>query len=350
MMFLVACLEVVTIIITVSSLSRVVVGSTMDPIPGESNLYNTYNGTAAPFPGNETQPILPTTTNSPNPDDLLFRNLLAAEWVIFSFYQQGVEAFTPSNFTDAGFKPTTWSRIAEIRDNEAGHLLIFQNALSSSSIKPGPCKYDFGFGTDVTDYLVLQTVIEETSMAFLTGLILQAKARSSKAALVAIAEVETRHLTWALIDVWGANPFAGPADTAFPYANQILDITNLFIVPGSCPDANPVYPYPRQNLPQVSYVKGKTPLAPGSNVTFTFRDAANVPSFRKDRNYYAVFFHGLVSVSVHYDTATNSSVVPKELDNKGMVLAVIADREGAPTKKSVLAGPLVILLQPPGLF
>lgn len=148
--------------------------ATAVPIPGESDLYNSYNGTAAPYPGNQTGPILPTANGTGNPDDLLFRNLLAAEWVIFSFYQQGVETFTPSDFTNAGFQPSTWSRIAEIRDNEAGHLLIFQNQLSNASIKPGPCVYDFGFGKDVGSYLALQTVIEVSSMAFLTGLILQA--------------------------------------------------------------------------------------------------------------------------------------------------------------------------------
>lgn len=323
--------------------------ATAVPIPGESDLYNSYNGTAPPYPGNQTGPILPITNGTGYSDDLLFRNLLAAEWVIFSFYQQGVEAFTPSNYTDAGFQQSTWSRIAEIRDNEAGHLLIFQNQLSNASIKPGPCAYDFGFGNDVESYLVLQTIIEVSSMAFLTGLILQAQQPTSKAALLSIAAVESRHLTWGLIDTWGVDPFGGPAETIFPYANQILDITNRFVVPNSCPEQNPIYPYPRQNLPQLSYAESSQPLAPGSNITFTYVNASHVPAFQEDRTYYAVFFHGLVNLSVEFDPHTNSSVVPKEFENKGIILAVIADAEGAPQEDSVVAGPLVILLQPPGL-
>ncbi|KAG0570087.1 hypothetical protein KC19_6G137600 [Ceratodon purpureus] len=102
------------------------------PVPGESTVYSTYDGIAASFPGNElTAPILPTTRGPAGADDLLFQNLLSAEWAVFSFYQQGVEAFTSSNFTDAGFPNTTYSRITEIRDNEAGHLLIFQEQISN---------------------------------------------------------------------------------------------------------------------------------------------------------------------------------------------------------------------------
>lgn len=320
------------------------------PVPGESTIYNTYDGIAAPFPGNQTAPILPTSTGPPAPDDLLFQNLLAAEWVIFSFYQAGVEAFTASDFTTAGFPNTTFSRIAEIRDNEAGHLLIFQEQLSDRVIKPGPCKYDFGFGNSPAAFLVLQTLIEVSSMAFLTGLVLPAKLDAHKSALVAIAQVETRHLTWGLIDIWNVDPFGGPSDTVYPYANQILEVTNQFIVPGSCPAANPPYPYPGQNLPQLSETTGSATLLPGSPITFKYSNASHVPSFEAGKHYYAVFFHGLVSVSVPFDPATNSSTIPKEFEEKGIVMAVIADRKGAPTLESVLAGPMIILLQPPGLL
>lgn len=177
----------------------------------------------------------------------------------------------------------------------------------------------------------------------------QAKEPASKAALVAIAEVESRHLTWGLIDVWGANPFGGPADTVFPYANQILEITNRFVVPGSCPPPNPVYPYPRQNLPQLEFPDANTPVTPGSPITFTYSNSSHVPTFKQGRTYYAVFFHGLLTVSVEFDTERSSAVIPKEFENKGIVLAVIAEAEGAKSAKEVLAGPLIIVLQPAGI-
>jgi hypothetical protein len=101
------------------------------PVPGESLLYNEYDGKAAPFPGNISSPIAATTEGPPGPDDELFQNLLSAEWAIFNFYQQGVEAFNESSFTALGHPNTTYQRIFEIRDNEAGHLRIFQDRFST---------------------------------------------------------------------------------------------------------------------------------------------------------------------------------------------------------------------------
>ncbi|MCJ1454570.1 hypothetical protein MMC28_004923 [Mycoblastus sanguinarius] len=318
--------------------------SNFGPIPGESNYYNDYRGVAAPFPANDSSAIPAVSNGSAGPDDLLFQNLLSAEWAIYSFYQQGVEAFTADDFTDAGYPNTTYDRIQEIRDNEAGHLRIFQDQISNSSLKPGSCKYDYGFH-DVTTYLAIQTVLEISSMAFLTGLVLEAQTNASKGALLAIAETETRHEAWSLIDIWKANPFGGPSDTAFPYANQILDFTNVFIIPDSCPAQNPTYPYPRQNLPQISYNPNTTTLLPGSDITFIYKNATNVPAFSADQDYYAVFFHGLDTISVPYNLTSNSSVIPSEFEQKGLIIAVIADEVDAPTEDSVVAGPLFIMEQ-----
>ena len=138
------------------------------PIPGQSSLYSTYDGTAAPFPANFTGAIVNTTSGPPGADDLLFQNLLAAEWIIFSFYPQGVEAFSTASFVEAGFPSTTYERIHQIRDNEAGHLRILQDQISTNSVKPGPCQYNFPFEKPVS-YLVLQTIIEISSLAVVTG-------------------------------------------------------------------------------------------------------------------------------------------------------------------------------------
>jgi hypothetical protein len=81
------------------------------------------------------------TTNGPTgPDDVLWQNLLSAEWIVFNFYQQGIEKFNQTSFTAAGFTNTTYQTLMSIRDNEAGHLRLFQDLISSTSVKPGPCK------------------------------------------------------------------------------------------------------------------------------------------------------------------------------------------------------------------
>lgn len=315
------------------------------PIPGESPIYSSYTGIEAPWPGNTTGAILPTTTTTPpGTDDLLFQNLLSAEWIIFSFYQQGVERFNASSFTAAGFPNTTYAAIREIRNNEAGHLRIFQNQISGASVKPGPCRYEFPF-VDAASYLALQTVIEVSSMAFLTGLELQARSDLARGALVAIASTETRHNTWSLINNWKSSPFAGPSDTYFPYANQILDYTNSWVVNGSCPVENPVYPSPRQGLPRLSAAGAKS-VQPGAYVTLSVSGGEKPLRFEKNQEYYAVFFHGLLNISVPLDMRTMCVQVPAALEPKGIFEVVLATEEGAPTDDSVVAGPLVLLEDP----
>ena len=315
------------------------------PIPAESSYYSDYNGTAPPFPGNYSQPVPPSKKGPPGPDDVLFQNLIQAEWAIYAFYQYGVETFSPEAFVKAGYPPQTYQRIVEIRDNEAGHARLFGEAISSTSVKPALCKYQFGI-TSATAYLAAHTVIEISSMAFLTGLILQAQLDTSKAALIAIAETESRHEAWGLIDIWRQSPFSGPVDTAFPYANEILDTTKMFIVPGSCPKGNPDYPIPSQNLPALSFLQNSTTLAPGSPITFVFADKDNQPKFKPGKDYYAVYFHGLLNITEPFDTKTQKSKIPKEFEAKGLFLAVISDTPGAPELNSVKAGPLIIVEQP----
>lgn len=121
-----------------------------------------------------------------------------------------------------------------------------------------PCKYEFGFNKTTPDLPRLQVYIEVSSMAFLTGLSRQANLTISKSALMAISQVETSHNIWSLLNVFNTSPFSDPADTVYPYANQILDTTNAFVVPGSCPKANPVYPNPRQGLPLLAFSKNST--------------------------------------------------------------------------------------------
>lgn len=320
--------------------------SSYGPIPGESRTYVDYNKTAVPFPGNITGAILPTESGPAGPDDLLFQNLLSAEWAIFDFYQQGVDAFDSSSFTKVGKPNTTYDCIMQIRDNEAGHLRIFQDSISATSVKPGACTYDFGFKGNAALWLDLQVSLEVISMAFLTGLVREAKTADTMSALVAIGEVESRHNTWALIDVWNMNPFSGPSDTVFPYANEILDLTRQYIVRGSCPAANPMYPLPRQNLPATTAVVEKEK----DLVKFEFTDPYNQPDWyseQRDRQYYAVYYHGVHNITKPFDTKSNTSAYPTEFDaGEGLIIAVIANEVGAPNLDSVVAGPALIIEQP----
>ncbi|KAK5652885.1 hypothetical protein OQA88_9551 [Cercophora sp. LCS_1] len=326
---------------------------TYGPIPGESDIYNYYWGTDRPFPGNITDPIFPTKNGPPGVDDWTWQNLLSAEWIIFEFYQRAIDIFTAQDFVKAGMPENTLQRIMEIRNNEAGHLRIFQNQISPTSVKPGACKYNFPF-KDPVAFMALMTVLEISSMAFLTGLVQQPKISGGKGAMLAIAEVETRHESWALIEIWKADPFGGPSDTIFPYANEVLDTTNAFIIPGSCPPENPEFPHPRQKLPALSAGKDTVSLTPGSRISLDFTDPHNQPFFHDYTQYFAVFFHGVLNVSVPIDTRRWPQeeiwvTIPEHFETKGVIVACVANKPGAPTKETIVAGPGIILEQPHAL-
>lgn len=323
---------------------------TYGPVPGEDPIFNTYWGKAPTWPGNLTDAILPTKKGAPGVDDQVWQNLLAAEWIIFSFYQQAVEMFNESSFIAAGYPNTTYKRVQEIRNNEAGHLRIFQNQISETSVKPGACKYNFPYN-DPVSFLALGTVLEISSMAFLTGLVQQVKLDNAKGAMLAIAETETRHEVWALMDIWKVNPLGGPSDTVFPYANEVLSSTSNLVVPGSCPKENPEYPTPSQHLPALSASKDTKSLAPGATIELAFNDPKNQPKFAKGKQYYAVFFHGMANETVPIDTCdwpakSIQVTIPAKFEEKGVIAAVVADTPGAPTKETIVAGPGIILEQP----
>lgn len=347
--YLISSLAILAQAVALPATSQAQLKSAVNAVPGESSLFRNYQGKKTPLASNYTKFIPATGSGPKSPDDLLFQNLLSAEWVIYSLYQEAVELFSPSNFTKLGLPNNTYERIAEIRDNEAGHIRIFQDQISNNSAKPGPCKYGFGFENtkSAQEFLAIQVFIEVASMAFLTGLSNQADLNVSKSALMAIGQIESRHNTWALIDVWNTDPFSGPVDTVYPYANQILELTNQFILPGSCPSQNPVYPSPRQHLPTLSFNTTTTKATPGSTLEFVFSDQDNQPKFDDGKDYYVVFYHGLNIVSVPYDPKKNTAVIPKEFDtNAGIIMASIADEVDAPTESSVVSGPLIILAQP----
>jgi hypothetical protein len=186
---------------------------------------------------------------------------------------------------------------------------------------------------------------------------------------MAIAQVETRHETRSLIENWRGSPFVGPAATAFPYANQILDITNAWIEPGSCPAANPESPFPRQELLRLSVIGSDnvTSVQPGAEIVLSVQNqkggdhssnSSGVETFGAEKQYYAVFFHGLLNISVPIEFSSDASAsasasfrvtVPADLEARGVFEAVLANEEGAPRAESVVAGPLVLLEDLAGL-
>jgi len=59
-----------------------------------------------------------------------------------------------------------------------------------------------------------------------------------------------------------------------------------------------------------------------------------------------VFFHGTVNITKPFDTKTHKTMIPAEIEAKGIFLAVISDAPGAPSIDTVKAGPWIVTEQP----
>jgi hypothetical protein len=112
---------------------------------------------------------------------------------------------------------------------------------------------------------------------------------------------------------------------------------------------NPVYPNPRQSLPLLAFSKNGTTARPGSKIRFMFLDADNQPRFEDENEYYAVFYHGLDTVSVPFDRKTNSSTIPERFDSESSIIMVEIANAGCAHGGELVAGPLIILEQPESL-
>lgn len=337
------------------------------PIVGQYEPYNKARGPELPTPGDLTGATPAKTGGPATDDDILYQQLMAAEWSVVNFYPRAVEIFKADDFTQLGFPNTTYDRIQEIRNNEIGHvnimagvnfdilrkatsiLIPYLQLISDDAVKPGPCNYTHNF-TSPVEFLAMQTTIEAGGTAFLPGLISEADTKDGQSTLAALTEVEIRHNSWSLIDIWKSNPFSGPADTRYPYPLQILSGTGGFIVPGSCPEENPPFPRPEIVKRVMAIDRTKSKGRPGEEIELSFPVPQLQPQFEDGKEYFAVFFHALSNITCAYDVQKKTATVPDAFDKeKGVIIVVIADEPGAPDEDSVIAGPLLMLQQPASL-
>lgn len=286
-------------------------------------------------------------------DAVLFQNLLSAEWIVQDFYQQGVEYFNQSAFTEAGYANNTLSRLTEILQNENGHLAIFEAAIPPGATKPGKCQYDYGFKDSSLNstqqaqlYMALVSAIELGSMAYLTGLAQSTDTATGLATVMGIISAETRHLTWVSSAILPDGPFIGPSDTVYPYATQILSNTKQFIN-GSCPAENPTYPMGDQLLPKLSYNSSTSTVQQGGFIDITFRPATHGDqgplSLKKGDNISAVFFHSLwnYTVPIAIDDATVlRAQIPNLTSWSGELIIALTNKTTIEKAEDVIAGPL----------
>jgi len=228
--------------------------------------------------------------------------------------------------------------------------------------KPGKCKYNYGFQeantlvTQAQTYMALVSVIELGSMAYLTGLAQNSSTAAGLATIMGVISAETRHLTWVNSAVLAGDPFAGPSDTVYPYATQILSNTKQFVIDGSCPSGNPTYPIGDQLLPKLSPANTSM-IQEGGFIDLTFKNASHgdhsPPSLKTGDNISVVFFHSLWNYTVPI-TVDDPSVLRAQIPNitswSGELIVTLTDQQSIQKAKDVIAGPLQIELDSPLLI
>jgi hypothetical protein len=100
-----------------------------------------------------------------------------------------------------------------------------------------------------------------------------------------------------------------------------LRIQCIHMPTSSCPSQNPIYLNPNQGLPTLDFQRNTTSAgAPGSLINFIFPDANNQPCFAVDKEYFAVFFHGINNITMPFDVNRRSSIIPDAFDtNAGLI-------------------------------
>lgn len=288
-------------------------------------------------------------------DQLLFQNLLAAEWIVDSMYASGLQHFTQSDFTAAGYPNNTYAQLESVYQNENGHLRLFERAIDENVIKPGRCNYSYGFEqisnkTEAAQiYMNIVSEVEIGSMAYLTGLAHQAEQVETLYTIMGTISAETRHLTYVNGQVLVVGNFVGPTDTIYPFPLQLLSVTKQFIVPNSCPHDNPPYPSPDQNLPKLLLdIKRSNIQSKNGNLTLS---ALLTDSQAKD-DLHVVFFQSVFNYTEKVTSLGNNTYqvnIPTLTSDKGNLIVALSNTSHVTKKEDIIAGPLEIQLGVPFL-
>ncbi|PWN36508.1 uncharacterized protein FA14DRAFT_175820 [Meira miltonrushii] len=306
----------------------------------------TYGQSTFPAPSNPAEV---------SADQILFQNLLAAEWIVDSMYTSGLAFFTQSDFTSAGYPNNTYDQLQSVYQNENGHLKLFERAIDSNVVKPGRCNYSYGFEhianktEAVRVYMNIVSEVEIGSMAYLTGLAHQAEEVETLYTIMGTISAETRHLTYVNGQVLNVGDFVGPTDTIYPFPLQLLSVTKQFIVPNSCPAENPPYPSPDQDLPKLSIdIKKSKIQSKNGSLTLT----ADLKDTQSKNDLSVIFFQSVFNYTERATSLGNNIFqvsIPNLTSDKGNLIVALSNTSDVTKKEDIVAGPLEIQLGVPFL-
>jgi rubrerythrin len=155
---------------------------------------------------------------------------LTLEHLEATFYRQGQEDFSASDFEDAGYSEQAYEFFNLIRDHEAAHVNVLISTIEELGGEPvQEAEYDFGY-SDVDGYVAVAQALENTGVAAYTGAASSLTDSGLLTAALTIHGVEGRHASY-LNQILGEVPFPEAFETPLS-PDEVLSIAGPFIVSG----------------------------------------------------------------------------------------------------------------------
>ncbi len=153
---------------------------------------------------------------------------LTLEHLEATFYRQGNEQFSSSDFTDAGYDAQAYEYFTLIGDHESAHVDVLTSTIQELGGEPvAEAEYDFGYN-DVDGYIGVGQALENTGVAAYTGAASAISDDGLLTAALTIHGVEGRHAAY-LNNLVGDVPFPEAFETPLS-PDEVLAIAGPFIV------------------------------------------------------------------------------------------------------------------------
>lgn len=153
---------------------------------------------------------------------------LTLEHLEATFYRQGNEQFSSSDFTDAGYSEQAYEYFLLIGDHEAAHVEVLVSTIRELGGEPvAEAEYDFGY-SDVDGYVGVAQALENTGVAAYTGAASAISDDGLLTAALTIHGVEARHAAYLNV-ILGEVPFPEAFETPLS-PDEVLSIAGPFIV------------------------------------------------------------------------------------------------------------------------
>lgn len=154
------------------------------------------------------------------------------------FYREGLNNFSSSDFTAAGFDASVRTDIMQVSADEMTHVSFLTAAVTKAGATPvKECTYNFGV-TSVKSFLATASILEGVGVSAYLGAAADIMSKNYLTAAGSILTVESRHSAY-IRNTLGESPFPSPFDVPLDF-NEVYTLAAPFIV--SCPKDNPPLP------------------------------------------------------------------------------------------------------------